>query len=467
MQQMTSPAKSRSRSIAGVDPRMGHVVNDNTPPAFPGHELSDLDGVSRPPAAEAVIHYSRLTQIASYPMHPAEAAEPTKAAPVMDALPEQPRRGRPAAKKRSVFAGFCSVVFHVAVFAALMTATVTIPEEPQEEAGDTLSVVMLGDSDADQLASGEKSEVPEPKPDEVVAETVQPDVVQPTTSETAEAAPVEPTATETPPVDAAQPVQPAEAPPEPVQPDQVQPTQSVTQVSPETVISSEPEVLAAQAPAQPGEPSVVQPMATEVQPEEMKPAEAPPSEAVPAETQPETVQPTETAETPPPVEVTPLERPKPPVKAVQKPKDVVKKQPPKPVKVKSGSGGDSVQDAKKGSSAGTEVSQSNNNSESDGHRSGMGGAAEANYLGKVNTRIGRCVRSAISSEYKKGGASASVRLTSNASGTVISASMVHSSGIPGLDSEILGAVRSCDLPPLPDDWGKPTRALFLPFSVTK
>ena len=453
---MASPAKSRSRSIAGVDPRMGAVVNDNRPPAFPGHGLSELDGVPCPPAAEAVSHYGRLTQIAPYPRHPSEPAETDGMAPAVDTMPERAKGRRPAAAKGNLLAGVCSLLFHAAVFAVLMMVTNPAPDPDMamEEAGDTLSVVMLGDSDADQLASGEKSEQPPPKPDEVVAETVQPDVVQPETTDTAAATPVEPT--------------PSEPPPEPVQPDQVQPTQSVSQVSPDTVVSPEPEVLAAQASAEPDEPAVVQPMATEVQPEEMKPAEAVPSEAVPTATEPETIQPTEAAEAAPPAEVvTPIEKPKPPTKPVQKPKDVVKKPPPKAAKVRSGSEGEGAQNSTKGSSEGTKVAQSDRNSLTDGHRTGSGGAAEANYLGNVSSRLSRCIRRGLTSEYKRSGASGILRVTSNANGNVVAASMARGTGMPGLDGAIISAARGCDLPSLPLEWGKPTRVLSQPVEVTE
>ncbi|MET0748954.1 MAG: hypothetical protein ABWY49_12265 [Rhizobium sp.] len=464
---MTSPAKTRSRSIAGIDPRMGVVVNDNTPPAYPGHELSDLDGVPRQPAAEAVAHYARLAQIPSFPMHPDEFVVPTKATPAID-VPERTRAKRPMGRPGATLAGVGSLLFHAIVLAALIIVIVPTPDPDtaMEEAGDTLSVVMLGDSDADQLASGEKSEQP-PKPDEVVAEAIQPDVIQPDRSEATEAAPVQATPSETPPADAAQPIQPSEPLPEPVQPDQVQPTQTVTQVSPETLVSPEPEVLAAQAPAEPGEPAVVQPMATEVQPEESKPAEATPSEAVSTATEPETIQPTETAEAapPPPEVVTPIEKPKPPVKPVQKPKDVVKKSPPKATKVKSGSEGQGSQNSTRGSSEGTEAARSDRNSITDGHRTGSGGAAEANYIGNVSSRLGRCIRNGLPSEYKRSGASGMLRVTSNANGNVVAASMARGTGVAGLDGAIISAARGCNLPSLPPEWGKPTRVLSQPVEV--
>lgn len=445
---MTSPAKTRSRSLAGIDPRMGVVVNDNTPPAYPGHELSDLDGVPRQPAAEAVAHYARLSQIASYPMHPHVAPEPAFV-PAMDALPEKTRQRRTTAKKGTAVAGFCSLLFHAAVFAVLTTAAVSLPEDPVEEAGDTLSVVMLGDSDANQMASGEKSEEP-PKPDEVVAESVQPDVVHPTTSEMADATPVDP-------VHAVQPAQPM---PEVVQPDEVQPTQAVTQVSPETVVSPAPEVLTAQVPITPDDTAISQPMATEVPPEEMKPADASPSETPPTTVQPQTVQPTEaikpaeTAEatSPPPAEtVTPIEKPTPPARP--KPKEVAKKQPPKPVKVKSGSQGENDRNSTRGSSEGAAAAESQRNSLSAVGRQGSGSAAVANYPGTVGGRIGRMVHRMAGGLAT--GKTVRVRLTIGVSGQLASLSIVRSSGLGDFDDAVMEAVRrAAPFPPLPSEWGK-------------
>lgn len=446
---MTSPAKSRYRSLSGADPRMGTVVNDNTPPVFPAHELSGLDALPRPPAAEAVVHYGRLTGIASFPIHPDETADALRAAPPIDALPEPPMAARPPRKKAAVAASLCSLLCHAAVFAALTMAVVTLPDAPVEDAGDTVSVVMLGNGDADQQASGEESEEP-PKPDQIVAEAVQPDVVEPA-RETPDA---------TPPVETA-PVQPAETTAEAVQPDAPPP---VTQVSPDAVVSTEPEVLAAQVPA---EPTVAQPQATEIQPEDIKPAAAKP--AAPTAVQPEPVPPPPETVPPPPPEatVTPVEKPAPPPPPVQKPKEVVKKPPPKAAKVKSGSKGENEQDAKRGSSEGTDTAQSDRTSQAVGNRQGSGSAAVANYPGKVQARIRRSVR--VPSAYRRmtDAMTVRVRLTVGSGGELSSLSLARSSGIPDLDNAVLeGVRRAAPFPSLPPEWGKPSWTFTQEVQVT-
>jgi protein TonB len=104
----------------------------------------------------------------------------------------------------------------------LLVGFVVTPQAPVEEAGEVVSVIILGDSDVDQQSSGE--EEAEPKPEEIVAESVQPETTQQPTE-------VQP---ETPPVD----------------PQPVAPTQEVTRVSPENVTAVEPEILTSQAPAE-------------------------------------------------------------------------------------------------------------------------------------------------------------------------------------------------------------------------
>ncbi|MFP3600137.1 hypothetical protein, partial [Chryseobacterium sp. SIMBA_029] len=80
--------------------------------------------------------------------------------------------------------------------------------------GEAVSVIILGDSEADQASAGDPDLQVEPQPEEVVAESVQPETVQPTE------------------------VQPTEVQPEmaqTVEAKPVQPTEEVTRVSPETV----------------------------------------------------------------------------------------------------------------------------------------------------------------------------------------------------------------------------------------
>ncbi|MEF0942485.1 TonB family protein [Rhizobium sp. BR 362] len=424
---------SRSVKVSIERHRAGGDMNDNHPSVLPGHELTGLDGVPRPPAAEAVVHYSRFAQIGSFPAHPAEPVSDASEPPAMDLPAERPNRAFATGKKTVTFACLGSFLFHAAIVAALLVTMVAVPEDATEEAGDTVSVIMLGSSDMDQMSAGEEST--EPQPEEITADAVQPETVQPADVKPAEMEAVQPM-TET-----------VEA---------VQPSQPLQQVSPDIVVSPEPEVLATQAPA---ETTVVQPM-TSVQPTDAEPAEIRPAEAEPVDVQPaETMQ----AAVPPTEVVTPVEKPVKPAKPVEKPKDVVKKQPPKVAK-KAGSGGESEQDSKKGAAEGTETVQSNGNSQADGQRTGSGSAAVANYPGKVQSRIRRAVR--LSSKYEKG-ITVRVRLTIGAGGELSSLSVARSSGIPELDEAVTDGVRrAAPFPPLPPEWGKPSWSFTQEVQVT-
>jgi protein TonB len=393
----------RSVQVSVERHRSGDGLNDNYPSVLPGHELAGLDGLPRPPTAEAVSHYSRFTQIGSYPAHPTEPAPDASEPPVMDMLAaERAHKVAAAGKKSLAFAGLGSCFFHALVIAALLVAIVATPEEAQEEAGDTVSVVMIGNSDTDQMAAGEES--PQQPPEEVTAEAVQPETVQPTEVkpeevQPAEAEAVQPTETETQPTEMAEVVQPTE----------------------------QPQVLATQAPA---ETAVVQPA--------------------------ETVQPVE----PTPDVVTPVEKPV----RQEKPKEVVKKPAPKVAKVRTGSNGENQQDSKRGSVEGTETAQSDTNSLSNARRTGSGSAAVANYPGKVQARIRRAVR--LSSKYEKG-ITVRVRLTIGASGELVSLSVARSSGIPELDEAVTDGVRrAAPFPSLPPEWGKPSWTFTQEVQVT-
>ncbi|MDL2403904.1 energy transducer TonB [Rhizobium mayense] len=442
---------SRSVKVSIERRRAGGGMNDNYPSALPGHELAGLDGLPRPPAAEAVAHYSRFAQIGSFPDHPAEPAPDAPEPPVMDLLAERPNRAPSTGKRGVTFACLGSFLFHAAVVGVLLVTMAVAPEDAEEEAGDTVSVIMLGSSDMDQMSAGEESA--EPQPEQITADAVQPDTVQPADAKPVEAEVVQPQPMAARSVETAEAVQPT---PETVE--SAQPSQPQQQVSPETIVSPEPEVLATQAPA---ETTVVQPMT-----ESAQPTNAEPDEVRPVETEPVEVQPAETAQAavPPTEVVTPVEKPVQQSKPVEKPKDVVKKQPPKAVKVKAGSGGESEQNSKKGSAEGTETAQSNTNSLTDGRRTGSGSAAVANYPGKVQSRIRRAVR--LSSKYEKG-ITVRVRLTIGAGGELSSLSIARSSGIPELDEAVTDGVRrAAPFPPLPPEWGKPSWSFTQEVQVT-
>jgi len=400
------------RSVkVSVERRSNGGLNDNYPSALPGHELTGLEGVPRPPAGETVMHYSRFTQINSFPEHPAESASIEAAEQLpMDALPEKLQVAASRRKAPLFFSGLGSCLFHGIVVGLLLLTFVATPEEAQEEAGDTVSVIMIGNSDADQMAAGEES----PQPEQVTAEAVQPQTVQPTEvtpEETQQLQPdvVQPQAVE------AQPVQTAEA------------VQPVDQVPPETVVSEQPQILATQVPA---ETTVIQP-AEPIQPVETQVAETQPIQPMPEA-------------------VTPIAKPKP----VEKPR-VVKKPVQKVAKVKSGSRGESEEDSKRGSINGTEAAQSDQNSQLNARKTGSGDAAIANYQGKLQSRIKRYVQR-VSSKYEKG-LTLVVRLSIGSGGDLRSVSLARSSGNSGLDEAVMEQVRNAaPFAPLPPEWGKPT-----------
>ncbi|ENN89839.1 TonB family protein [Rhizobium freirei PRF 81] len=383
-------------------------LNDNYPSALPGHELTGLEGVPRPPAGETVIHYGRLTQISPFPEHPAEPA-PIEAAEQlpMDALPEKLQVAASGGGKRLVFSSLGSCLFHALVVALLLLTFIATPEEAKEEAGDSVSVVMIGNSDADQIAAGDENQQPEQQ--QVTAEAVQAQTVQPVEVTPEQARPqapqpdvVQPHAVE------AQPVQTAEA------------VQPIEQAPPETIVPEQPQILATQAPA---DTTVIQPVETQI-----------------AEIQP----------TQPQREVaTPVAKPKP----IEKPKDI-KKPVAKIVKAKSGSKGEGREDARRGSVDGTEVDRSdNNNSVVNARRTGSGDAVMANYKGKVEARVRRFV-GRVPSKYKTG-LTVAMSLTIGAGGELRSLSLVRSSGNPELDQAVMDLIRqAAPFPPLPPEWGR-------------
>ncbi|SCB10874.1 cell envelope integrity protein TolA [Rhizobium hainanense] len=411
------------RSVkVSMERRANGGLNDNYPSVLPGHELAGLEGVPRPPAAEAVAHYSRFTQISSYPDHPSEAAPVETAEHLpMDAQPERLREASTGRKASLLFSGIGSCLFHAAIVTVLLFAFVAAPEDAQEEAGDTVSVIMIGNSDADQMAMGEEN--PQTEPEQVTAEAVQPQTVQPN-----EVTPEQ-----------AQPPQPDVVQPQEVETQQVQAAeavQPVEQTQPPEVAPEQPQILATQAPS---ETTVIQPA------EPVQPVQNDVVEAQPVETQPEVVK--------------PVERPKP----VEKPK-VVKKPVPKIAKVKSGSRGENEQDSKRGSVDGAETAQSDANSQLTARKTGSGDAAIANYTGKVQARIKRYVQR-VPSTYGKG-LTLVVRLTIGSNGELRSLSAVRSSGDSGLDQAVLEQVRNAaPFPSLPSEWGKPTWTFTQPVQV--
>jgi protein TonB len=451
---MKSSVKVRSKHPIAVIPRVedGPGVNDNVPAMLPGHELSDLEGVPRQPAAESVAYYNRVTLIESFPAHPSQEPDEAAEVPAMEAKRDAKAGRMKTSRGPFSLVCICSLLFHATVFAALLFIMPSMSEPPPDDesdiAGDTISVIMLGDSTADQQSAGKETKDLDPEPEQVTAEAVQPDTVQPTEAEPEEAQPVsaQSETEQTPPQETAEAVQPTEtAETAPAQPNETQPVQpaqpDVQEISPQVAVTPEPEVVTSATPA---ETAVVQPEATQI-PDTVQPTPVQPAEQQPA------IQPIETAEVPPEQTVTPVEKlpvPKPPV---EKRKDVVKKEPPKRVKVRSGSNGDGDQDSRKGSAQGTETAQSDADSQVAAQRTGTGTANEAHYNGQLGASLYRCLQR-LPNRLREGGTTISIVLVVDGSANVTS--VRAKSGIPELDAASVSVISSCRVPPLPPEMGR-------------
>ncbi|MBX4866427.1 TonB family protein [Rhizobium bangladeshense] len=437
---MATSAKSRSRHVLVGEESADIRLNDNMPGMHPGHELPELRNAQRQPAGETVIHYTRSAQISSFPDHPeAEPAAPASAPP-MDAAVDRREDEQKPVRRQVALTCAGSFFFHVALAAALLVVMPKPSEETLMEAGEAISVVMLGSSDVDQSAAGETDVTIQ---QEIVPEAVEPDEINPI-----ETADVQPEA-----------VQPTDA--EPVE--AVQPTQEITRPSAETVTAAEPEVLVSETPA---ETSVVQPMSTVV-PEQpvdtqVMSAEPPVVAAMPEQ---EEIKPVETAAISPEPEqpaeiVTPAPKPK-LEKTVEK-KPVERKQPPKKAQ---GSEGDDKQEARRGAADGHADANSDSNSRTSGGRNGAGGASEANYKGKLVARLFRCV-DRMEARYRTARASLTVRITVSRGGDITASGIVRGSSLPEVDRAALARVASCNLPAMPDDLTASQRTYTFPVEVT-
>ncbi|EJB05846.1 TonB family protein [Rhizobium leguminosarum bv. trifolii WSM597] len=443
---MAISAKSRSRQVLIGEADADGSLNDNVPGVHPGHELSELRNAQRQPAGETVIHYTRFAQISSFPDHPETAPAAPLTAPPMDAAVEKQDDEKKPVRRRLALTCVGSFFFHAALAVTLLAVMPKLSDEMLMEAGEAISVVMLGSSDADQSAAGETEVTIQ---EEVVPEAVEPDTIKPV--ETAEVQP-----------EAVQPetVQPTDA--EPVE--AVQPTQEVTRQSAETVTAAEPEVLVSESPA---ETSVAQPMSTIVpeQSPELPITSAQPPVAAAIQSEPEEIKPVETAaispEPEPPAEIV-MPMPKPKLEKPAEKKPVEKKQPPKKAQ---GSEGDANQEARRGAADGRADANSDNNSRTSGGRIGTGGASEANYQGKLVSRLFRCV-DRIESRYRRESASLNVRITINRNGNITASGLVRGSGLADVDSAVISRVASCSLPAMPDDWAGSSRSYTFPIQVT-
>ncbi|WP_434711081.1 TonB family protein [Rhizobium sp. YTUHZ045] len=439
---MAISAKSRSRHVLIGEADAGDSLNDNTPGVHPGHELPELRNAQRQPAGETVIHYTRFAQISSFPDHPETAPAAPTPAPPMDAAVEKQEDEKTPVRRRVAVSCAGSFFFHAALAATLLIVVPAPLDETLMEAGEAISVVMLGSSAADQSAAGDTEVTIQ---EEVVPEAVEPETVKPV--ETAEVQPevVQPETVE--PVDA-----------EPVE--VVQPLQDVTRQSAEAVATAEPEVLVSETPA---ETSVAQPMSTVV-PEQPVISSEPPMAAA-MQSQPEEIKPVEVApvspEAEPPTEVV-APQPKPKLEKPVEKKVVERKQPPKKAQ---GSEGDAKQEARRGAADGQADANSTDSSRTSGGRNGAGGASEANYKGKLVARLFRCV-DRMESRYRTAPATLTVRITVNRSGDITASSVIRGSRLPEVDSAALARVASCNLPAMPDTIAASSRTYTFPVQVT-
>ncbi|OWO95253.1 hypothetical protein B5E41_09185 [Rhizobium esperanzae] len=431
---MAISAKSRSRRVLIGEADAGGSLNENMPGMHPGHELSELRNAQRQPAGETVFHYTRFAQISSFPDHPESVPAATVPPPPMDAAVEKQEDEQKPVRRRVALSCAGSFFFHAALAATLFAVMPAPSDETLMEAGEAISVVMLGSSDADQSAAGETEVTIQ---EEVVPEAVEPDTVKPV--ETAEVQP--------------ETVQPADA--EPVE--TVQPVQDVTRQSAETVATAEPEVLVSETSA---ETSVAQPMSTVV-PEQ--PVSEPPTAAA-IQSESEEIKPVEAApvspESEPPTEVV-IPQSKPKLEKPVEKKVAERKQPPKKAQ---GSEGDAKQESRRGAADGQADTNSDNDSRTSGGREGAGGASQANYTGKVFSRLSRCI-DRLKSQYRDTAVSLRVRVMVNSDGNVTLSRITRGSGMADVDNAVLGSLNSCNVPALPDGWGA-SHTFDFPVQVT-
>ncbi|WP_319517366.1 TonB family protein [uncultured Martelella sp.] len=372
---------------------------------------------------------------------------------------------KPSAGTRLPLSALASLLVHVTAFAMAMHVAEVLPDAPEEEGSTVVNVVMLGNGDVDAAASGSE----EVQPTEVEAEPVP--VEQAVAPEAETLAP-----------EAAEPPPPSETPVEQTPPVE---TLSAPTPVPEEAVAPPAEVAEA-VPAESPEPA---PVAALSSPEPDVLAVAPTDAAAPdavapaRPTVPETVAPPETVEaTPPDAETTPLVAEATPTETIKAQEDdpelAYDIAPPVPQRSpweneplpedqvatrqaqaerqrqqtrqrqtaqrqSAGSGGQSAQDARRGSVSGNSETGSSQAAEARRGSSGDGAAAMANYAGKVGARLRRAVAS--DRHYRGLGplrATVVVHVTLNRSGHIASVSMARSSGNGSVDSIVLQRARS-------------------------
>ncbi|PTM93520.1 TonB family protein [Mycoplana dimorpha] len=397
----------------------------------------------------------------------------TPASATLGTAPGEPldSRTRPAEQRRKWKAALvASCLLHLATAAFLLAETHdAVMIAGSEQAG----VMLLGNAPNDQSAAGASSEMPavritlvsmlEPKPVQTVTAASVPaaEAAEPVEAEVAEAA----VTVETP---VAPPAEAVAVEPEPVTPVvERAAAESIKEVPYGAAANPAPEILTA---LQPIEDETAVPLPAGQVPEQPEPAGAKPIES--AEAKEGATGERVVAETvkPAPFEkmvVAKAEQPR--KKPARKRERKAERAPPKAAaqRPKSGSGGNSEADARRGAAqgeaGGTTVSASKG-----GAASAAGNAAVSNYPGKVAARLRRAVRGISSLARTKARSDVRVSFVVDASGGVGRIRIVRGSGSPELDEAALAVVRrAAPFPPIPPQAGRSSWAFTLPLGIAR
>jgi protein TonB len=392
-------------------------------------------------------------------------------------------RTRPAGRHRKWTAAIIiSCMLHAAVAMVLLSGYIADPNETTQIEGGDQSGVMVSGNAADQSAAGNIAEQPDvtkvalvsmldPKP----VQTVE---AQPAaTSETTE--PAEDMSAQTPASETVQPVQePAERPAasERIEPALEEPVQTAA-------LDPLPEILTAmQQPVDDDnvvqQPSPVAPKTEPVEAAKATPVEAaqtvvakdvPAPKAIEEKPEAEPVEPAKPIKPPKPVKPLKQVQEK-PARQIEKPsrkkaQEEPVKAPVKPgrQKQKAGSGGQNAVDAKRGASEGVAEGKARTASQG-GKQAAIGNAAVSNYPGKVRSKLVRV----FGSTRVRGKGITVVSFTVAENGTLQSARVRSSSGVPEIDKAALAAVRRASpFPSIPAGSGRSTWQFDVPLGVMR
>jgi protein TonB len=312
-----------------------------------------------------------------------------------------------------------SVAFHIAIAAFIL---VRGPEQGVLVAGSQgAGVVMVGNSDADQVMTGSEFETTNvtivTMTEAMPVETVVASEVRPAETVAHLAAETLPTISETAPDAVA--VAPAETAPPVLAVDTpaiVNDSDAVNPLRPNAAIAERPTEIVAQAPAE----TVIE-------------------------------------ETPAP----PKKAAEKPAKAAETPAKKARKQ------ATAGSGGKQAGDARKGKADG-EATGTRADKAGKGQSSAAGNAAVTNYPGKVRAKLSRAVSRISRRDRSAADRDVTVAFTVTASGGLSGASIVRGSGSASLDSAALAAVRrAAPFPAIPEGAGRSSWQFTIPLGIKR